>query len=856
MRYPFLTACNPPVPSAVRLLVFVAASALSGVFGAAVVAAPVAEPMVIDAGGPGGNGVAGMTSNLPPEGLQSLRWLEPPTDDFELRSDWGRVRTASLLRGVSGQHFSLEADLAPGRWTVIAFLDDGFEDSHLVEISIDGRRMAHGLREFGRASEPVSPPICRYRVVQFEFDATGATRVGFGHPSGEARLLALKFLPMDWQDTERIRWYRDRVQAIGSIDSIENPEAIQVELKVEASSPDMRNFAAYWLAQLELLAEAEKWHDARGWDWVSVKTASKQTTRYKIAVGLLDGLAEHPAGSAFALRDRAQWRRARILHHLWLEMHNESDRSAAASDLAALRSRFPSHRLVAMYSGERFTDDRAVQPGEPGAPAWARAQFEVLQRLRRVAHYWVDERQASNGEMGGMPDDDVEMFRWWPALWFTGDAKALAGFARMAEGIWFNRGMHLGYSRAPRDVEHSAEFVADTVPMMAFLTASELWIDRLAWSHRHMRDLWTGVNSEGQLQFKSAWIGATTIQSDPPKNRDLAMNARAAKAVRFLAWLRGDEGADELLHRWSRTWVAAAGRTDKGKPPGLFPASLRWPDAAFNGDEPSWHAANMYWRYFDWDGGGQLYDQLLFSWVRTADDSLHEPMLATLAFLAEWSARGTRTGLPAGSAEWAARELLESSGFWGVVTQWRLETGNSRFDDLLLKHGPPFLRYKLTGDAELLAEGIERSLLDELRHNTEMRTTEVLFTDRVYVSRPVGNWEGRDLLAGMITGNHSPGALSPYFQVSWDDAPEGFTALVTDAGSDRFHAELFLHGNAAVINPRLFRLSPGNYAVSLSADGVPIGGQMETIANRGQRVRLDVPRGTLVKVAITRENGR
>ncbi len=797
-----------------------------------------------------------MTSRLPPEGLQGLRWLEPPAGDFELPSNWAKIRTTSLLRGVSGRRFSLEADLVPGRWTVIAFLDDGHADSHLTEISIDGQRMESGLREFGRESEPASPPICRYRVVQFEFDATGATRVGFAHPSREARLLALKFLPMEWQDTERIRWYRDRLQALGSIESTENPKAIQVELETEAGSPDMRNFAAYWLAQLELLAEAEKWHDARGWDWVSAMTASSMFTRYKIAVGLLDGLADHPAGSGFALRDRAQWRRARLLHHIWLEQHMESDRAAAESDLAALRVRFPSHRLVAMYSGVRFPDHLAVQPGESGAPAWSKAQHEALLRLRKIAHYWVDERQASNGEMGGKPDDDVEMFRWWPALWFTGDVKARAGFTRMAEGAWFNRGLHLGYSRAPRDVEHSAEYVADTVPMMAFLTASDVWIDRLAWSHRHMRDLWTGVNSEGRLQFKSAWIGATSIQSDPPKNRDLAMNARAAKAVRFLAWLRDDEGADELLHRWSRTWVAAAARTDKGKPPGLFPASLRWPDAAFNGDEPSWHAAKMYWRYFDWDGDGQLYDQLLFSWVRTADGSLHEPMLATLAFLTEWSARGTRTGSPAGSAEWAARQLLESAEFWGVVTQWRLETGNPRFDALLLKHGPPFLRYKLTGDAEPLAEGIERSLLDELRHNTEMRTTEVLFTDRVYVSRAVGNWEGRDLLAGMITGNHSPGALSPYFHVSWDDAPEGFTALVTDAGSDRFHAELFLHGTAAVINPRLFRLSPGDYVVSLTAGGVPSGSRRETITSPGQRVRLDVPRGTLVKVAITREEAK
>lgn len=163
----------------------------------------------------------------------------------------------------------------------------------------------------------------------------------------------------------------------------------------------------------------------------------------------------------------------------------------------------------------------------PGAPTWSTAQFEALQRLRQVAPFWIDQRQIPNGELGGKPDDDVETLRWWPALMFSGDRQAIAAFGRMAEGAWFSRHLHRGYSRVPRDVEHSSEFVADTVPMMAFLTRSEEWIDRLAWSHGHRRDLWTGCNAHGDLQFKSAWIGATEIVSTPPRNRDLAMNARA-----------------------------------------------------------------------------------------------------------------------------------------------------------------------------------------------------------------------------------------------------------------------------------------------------------------------------------------
>ena len=55
-----------------------------------------------------------------------------------------------------------------------------------------------------------------------------------------------------------------------------------------------------------------------------------------------------------------------------------------------------------------------------------------------------------------------------------------------------------------------------------------------------------------------------------------------------------------LLHEWSQAWAQAAQRTDKGKPAGLIPPSIRFPDEALNGDEPAWHRANMYWDYFDW----------------------------------------------------------------------------------------------------------------------------------------------------------------------------------------------------------------------------------------------------------------
>jgi hypothetical protein len=843
-------------PQIARLLLSACGLGLAASTG---VAAPLTGPLYLDAA-PAAVAARGDTVVLLPAdhyaAARGYGWTHAPTAAFPGEKSWTGVRSPALCDGVSGERLALRLDLAPGRWTALAFLDDGHRDAHTVQILINGRAHAHNPREFGLEEEPGPPPINRYRVAALAFDAPGGTAtIEFAHavPHG-ARLLALQLLPPPDADSDRAKWFLRQLAEAGQHASRASLEALHAELASSANLPGFRAFASYWSAHVALLAEAERWHRAGGWDWFSLQTRSSMFTRYKIALSLLDALVEHPAGEAFPLRPRAHWLRARLLYWIEVEQHLAKDKEAFDRDIADLRRRHPRDELVAMYAGEKIPDrtDPARFSPLAGAPAWSAAQFEALQRLRSVAHYWIDERQAPNGELGGKPDDDVEALRWWPPLMFSGDRKVTAAFGRMAEGLWFSRHIDRGYSREPRDVEHSAEFVSDTIPLMAFLRRDAEWIDRLAWSHGHLRDLWTGRNAHDQLQFKSAWIGATSILSDPPRNRDLAMNTRAAKAVRYFAALRPAAATDALLLDWSRTWAAAAARTDKGKPPGVFPASLRFPDAAFNGDEPTWYRANMFWRYFDWRGDGMLYDQLLHSWTRSGDAALLAPMRATLALLQAWPDAARRAAAPEGSAGWAAAQLWARADFWSVVAQWRLETGDREFDAFLRQHGSPYLRYRLTGDPAPLAEGISRGLLDHLRDNTPMRTTEVLFTDRIHVARDIGNCDPTDLAVAMLTGNHAPESMSPYYHVAWDEAPPSFTALVAGAGAREFSAEIFLHQReSAPVAARLFRLAPGRYRVTLRGGERTLLEHEENIVATPHLLRLDLPGGQPVRLDLT-----
>lgn len=857
---PLVPSVNLPLPRRRALLLLAAGLFLSlGIASSA--AAPLAVPTYLDFApanaAPSVPGSSLIPPTLPADPTRPYAWAQPPAGAFTGDASWTGVRSAALNDGVAGPAFSLRLDLAPGRWTALVFLDDGHRDAHSVRLAVDGRVHPHNPREFGLEEEPGPPPICRYRVAVLAFTATAGqpTILAVTHPDAAAahgaRLLAVHLLPEPDSSSELARWFSRQLAEVGRHASRDSLDALHFELGQHASTPEFRAFGTYWQAHVALLQEAERWHREAGWDWFSLKTRSSMFTRYKIALSLLDPLVEHPAGDAFPLRPRALWLRARLLYWIWVEQHLAKDREAFDRDIALLRRREPADPLVAMYAGEKIRD-----PGPPGAlaadpaaPAWSAAQLEALGRLRHVAHYWIDERQIPNGELGGKPDDDVETLRWWPALMFAGDEKVIAAFGRLAEGVWFSRRVHRGFSREARDVEHSAEFVADTIPLMAFLRRDDTWISRLAWSHLHFRDLWTGRNAHGQLQFKSAWIGATSILSDPPRNRDLAMNTRAAKAVRYYAALKPDPAADALLLDWSRTWAAAAARTDKGKPAGLFPASLRWPDAVVNGDEPSWHRANMFWRYFDWRGDGMLYDQLLHTWTRSRDDSLLAPLRTTLAFLQSVPAN---VAAPEGSPAWAAARLLDSASFWGVVAQWRFETGDASFDALLRRHGPPYLQFRLDGQPQPLADGLAQSMLEHLRFNTPLRTTEVLFTDRIHVSRDIGNWDGTDLLIAMLTGHHSPDGMSPYYHVAWEQTPPGFTALVAAAGARVFSADLFVHGteNASVV-ARLFRLNPGRYRIVVSAGGRTLSDRTEEISTLPHRLPLTLPGRTAVRIELT-----
>jgi hypothetical protein len=149
--------------------------------------------------------------------------------------------------------------------------------------------------------------------------------------------------------------------------------------------------------------------------------------------------------------------------------------------------------------------------------------------------------------------------------------------------------MKQGYTTRMSDVEHTAEDSADAItPMMHLDPASDIWRKHALRMAEFMERLWTARNERGLLQFKSTYFTADKLDSSPQRACDTVYHPRVVQPT-LLYWQRtGDERLTRLFSAWMDTWVDAASRTERGKPAGIIPTAIHWPDGGIGGLGPDW----------------------------------------------------------------------------------------------------------------------------------------------------------------------------------------------------------------------------------------------------------------------------
>ncbi len=578
--------------------------------------------------------------------------------------------------------------------------------------------------------------------------------------------------------------------------------------------------------------------EARNWSWARGKFGMGQSARLWYAQVHLRLVASDPGDP---LRFRALYALGQVYFGYFMELHDVRFVEASDEIFLQIREAFPEDQMIRMYLGERFAyDDPRYTEGAEDAPVWAAKQREALKRLLDVIHYWTDERQAENGEMGGHYEDDCEMFRHWqPALFAADDVRAIRAIRRMADGVWDSDLIADGYSKRAYDVEHSSELISDTHPiLLAAEYGNPEYVERAMATARVMRDVWVGKTGQGNLHFRSMRIGAYDVDERVPYNVDVPYNARAVKPIRWLAWYNRHPEAVRLISEWGKSWIDAIAREADGKPAGVIPAAITFPENKLSGPGDTWYDTGMGWLYSFPSASGMIYDHLLAVWWITGDEVFLQPHRDGLAILENLD------DLPAdaevGSRAWALREVLSPQRF----SSYRLLTGDARYDALFREGGSSYLRWRLTGDVSYLISGCENSI-NSMRINRPFLTSEVYFTDRVFV-------RGAEHLLAMYTGDVTRAGDFPSFAVTWKNTGADFAALVTES-SDRALSVLVYNFEAEekIVGMRLWRLKDGVYSVVgkgmghadvFRRDGVRV--------RRGTEVAIDLLPRQLMRISI------
>lgn len=573
-----------------------------------------------------------------------------------------------------------------------------------------------------------------------------------------------------------------------------------------------------------------------------------------------------------------QFYRARVLTWETLESgatwKNEDRRRAKLERARALfeaASRaFPDNPVIRMYLGEPIPPARMPAPAA-GAPEWAVHQREALERLSDIIHWWIKHRMQPNGEYGGGWGDDCEMWRWWvPVLIAFDDPVVTEAQARFSQALLAQPHMEGGYTRKMSDVEHTAEDTADAITPMMFLDPdSEAWRNRALRLAALMRDLWTDTNERGLLQFKGTYFTVDRVDPTPRKACDSVYHARAVQPA-LLYWQRtGAPDLGRLFTTWLDTWVDAAARTERGKPAGIIPSAIHWPDGRIGGLAPDWWKPGNHTDdpLYVWPSAmGMMTNSLLLAHHMTGDQSYLAPIRSMARIRLKHIKNPPASDPAPGSEAWCATRM---SGLSEVLAKYRLLTGQREFDELIALENDPYMRLRLHQDARSLTRTL-RETAASLRTNLAGYTSEVRYTDRVLrfprlfsnramYAEPLATFSeaNTDLLFASLTGEPDGGLYFPINAVRWLTAARDIAALVTHTDPEGLEAQLFHFGpRTRAMGAELYLLKPGMYALTLAEANTGKTFLNIPVQVQGQRtrVRFKLRARTLCLLKVRRKN--
>ncbi len=544
-----------------------------------------------------------------------------------------------------------------------------------------------------------------------------------------------------------------------------------------------------------------------------------------------------------------------------VEKKREAYYSKARAYLKIAGEAFPQNRVISMYNGRTMPWPNDVKP-DPKAPQWANLQREGLEKLADVIHWWIDERQIDDGQFGGGWGDDVEMWRWWtPLLVAFKDPKIIAAQTKLSTSILSQPHMKKGYTSHFSDVEHTAEDTGDSITPMLFLEPeTKEWRERAVRIVELAGKKWMAENKRGFLQFKSTWFSVDKVDLTPRRACDTVYHPRVFHPA-LIHWLRsGDERVGKLIIPWMDTWVDATARAENGKPAGITPSAIHWPDGGVGGGvKPWWKPQNYGSDLYAWPSAMSLMTRtMLLTYHMTGKEKYVEPIRSMARIRLDHLKNPPRKTPAPGTAAWCARKGMLRF-LPDTLAKYRLLSGDRQFDELLKHDADGYMKMRLGMGRDALIADLERNA-KAFRINRLGYTSEVRWTDRVLTFNDRWGNEGNNwkwptpktaVLYAAAAGDPGNPRYFPMNAVRWLIEPRAFAALVTRSGRAGFTAELYNYRHQPRRVPaELYLLAKGKYGLTLTADKEVLQRRQIAVAGARTKIELQLPARRLCRVTV------
>jgi len=449
-----------------------------------------------------------------------------------------------------------------------------------------------------------------------------------------------------------------------------------------------------------------------------------------------------------------------------------------------------------------------------GAPRWAAVGRAALKQLRQHSDWWIDHRQAPNGEFGHGANDDTDLVGDFVDFALIGDKdnKIRDAIGRLNDYVWEHTLLD-GVNKRRYDMNHAYEEGVNILRPNAMLRYGDpVLFERLLGTTRFVQDKLTGVNAAGHRHFRACDFSATDIQEPDGWGVDIA-SAPFFEPGLYVHWYNGNPLPLRTLREWGDAWLAHDGGDGRfGGRPIEFATDL--PATQPRRGLACENVMDAYYALYELTGDAK-YNRLVFDTVPKGRSPREFKVFDPFTLFSSW------------------RRLL---GERGVDT--------SAIDaPLKEKAASGALLWMITGDREHLVSQIEKDGWLFMRRMAPMVTWAGLSGDRVSIP---GQIPLSYMYLGGIAGKTK---WSTYWShaVSWEDADDDVARFVVEQSVRGLKVLIYsFHDTPREIGMRVWKLAPGDYALRAGTDADlderPDTPQERTIPlQRHDQVRLRVP---------------